>query len=90
MQIDKIIIIDSPVHLWRILRTKEEILDQSKNDVFFSLNLFMDSVNIYINGCKCDEEENYVDMINQYILIQNENIVSHLLNCLECDRIEFN
>ena len=90
MQIDKIIIIDSPVHLWRILRTKEEILDQSKNDVFFSLNLFMDSVNIYINGCKCDEEENYVDMINQYILIQNENIVSHLINCLECDRIEFN
>ena len=90
MQIDKIIIIDSPVHLWRILRTKEEILDQSKNDVFFSLNLFMDSVNIYINGCKCDEEENYADMINQYILIQNENIVSHLINCLECDRIEFN
>lgn len=90
MQIDKIIIIDSPVHLWRILRTKEEILDQSKDDVFFSLNLFMDSVNIYINGCKCDEEENYADMINQYILIQNENIVSHLLNCLECDRIEFN
>jgi hypothetical protein len=90
MQIDKIIIIDSPVHLWRILRTKEEILDQSKDDVFFSLNLFMDSVNIYINGCKCDEEENYADMINQYILIQNENIVSHLINCLECDRIEFN
>jgi hypothetical protein len=90
MQIDKIIIIDSPVHLWRILRTKEEILDQSKDDVFFSLNLFMDSVNIYINGCKCDEEENYTDMINQYISIQSENIVSHLLNCLECDRIEFN
>ena len=90
MQIDKIIIIDSPVHLWRILRTKEEILDQSKDDVFFSLNLFMDSVNIYINGCKCDEEENYADMINQYILIVNENIVSHLINCLECDRIEFN
>jgi len=90
MQIDKIIIIDSPVHLWRILRTKEEILDQSKDDVFFSLNLFMDSVNIYINGCKCDEEENYADMINQYILIQNENIISHLINCLECDRIEFN
>ncbi len=89
MQINKIIIIDSPVHLWKILRTKEEILDQSKDDVFFSLNLFMDSVDEYINGCKCNEEENYTDMMAQYKLIQSENIVLHLINCLECDKIEF-
>jgi hypothetical protein len=90
MQIDKIIIIESPVHLWKILLAKEEIIDQSKDDDFFFLNLFMDFVNNYINGCKCDEEENYMDMIDQYNnLIQNEDIISYLTKCFECDRIEF-
>jgi len=90
MQIDKIIMIDSPVHLWKIIRSKEEIIDQSNDDVFFHLNLFMDSVDEYINGCKCNEDENYVDMLNEYASIQSdEDIVSHLINHLECDRIEF-
>jgi len=90
MQIDKIIIIDSPVHLWKILRLKEEIVDQSNNDVFFHLNLFMDSVDIYINGCKCNEDENYIDMLEKYTFIQSkDDVVSHLINYLECDRIEF-
>ena len=39
MQIDKILIIESPLHLWRLIRAKEEIIDQSPDDVFFILNL---------------------------------------------------
>lgn len=89
MQINKIMIVESPVHLWKLLRTKEEIVDQSKDDVFFSINLFMDSVQTYISGCKCDEEENYSDMMDQYNSIQKEDIIKHLINGFECDKIEF-
>jgi hypothetical protein len=89
MQVDKIMIIESPVHLWRILRTKEEIIDQAGNDVFYSLTLFMDSVSTYLNGCKCDEEENYVDVVEYYSLVQGDQVISHLINGFECDRIEF-
>jgi hypothetical protein len=89
MQIDKIMIVESPVHLWKILETKEEIIDQSVNNVFYSLRLFMDSVSNYINGCKCLEEENYTEMMENYALIQTEEIVSRLVEGLECDKIEF-
>lgn len=89
MQVDKIMIIESPVHLWRILRTKEEIIDQASNDVFYSLTLFMDSVSTYLNGCKCDEEENYADVVEYYSLVKCDQVISHLINGFECDRIEF-
>lgn len=90
MQIDKILIIESPVHLWRLIRTKEEIIDQSSDDVLSTLNLFMDCVDAYINGCKCDEEETYGIMIDQYnTSIRHEDVVSHLIKGFECDRIEF-
>jgi hypothetical protein len=90
MQIDKIMIVNSPVHLWRLLRVKEEIIDQSSDDVFFMLNLFMDYVDSYINGCKCDEEESYLAMNNQYgVLTNSDDVVAHLVKGFECDRIEF-
>lgn len=90
MQIAKILIIESPVHLWRLIRAKEEILDQSSDDVFAILNLFMDCVDAYINGCKCDEEESYAAMSEQYnSSIRREDVVSHLIKGFECDRIEF-
>lgn len=89
MQISKVMLVESPLHLWRILKTKEEIIDQSKDDIFSSLNLFMDSTQTYVSGCKCDEEENYDDMMEQYSLMQRDNIVSYLVKGFECDRIDF-
>ena len=90
MQIDKILIVESPVKLWRLIRNKEEIIDQATNDVYYSINMFMDSVEAYVKGCKCDEEENYDDMMVQYnTSIRKEEVVSHLIKGFECDRIEF-
>lgn len=89
MQIDKILIIESPVHLWRLLSTKEEMIDTAVEGVNHSLRNFMDCVDIYINGCKCNEEENYRIMISQFEAIKEESIVNHLINGLECDKIEF-
>lgn len=90
MQVDKIMIVESPVHLCRLLQAKEEIIDQSSDDVFFILNVFMDYVDSYINGCKCDKEESYSAMTDQYgLLISRDDVVTHLLKGFECDRIEF-
>jgi hypothetical protein len=90
MQVDKILIVESPVKLWRLLRSKEEIIDQSSNDDFFQLTLFMDYTDAYVNGCKCDKEESYEAMMDQYTFIQNnDDIVSHLIKGFECDKIEF-
>lgn len=90
MQIDKILIIESPVKLWKLIESKEEIIDQSSNDVYYSLNMFMDSVEAYVKGCKCDEEENYDEMMTQYnTSIRKEEVISHLIKGFECDKIEF-
>ena len=91
MQIDKILIIESPVKLWKLLSSKNEIIDQSTNDVYYSINMFMDSVDAYVRGCKCDEEENYEDMMSHYntCIIRKEEVISHLIKGFECDRIEF-
>ena len=90
MQIDKILIIESPVKLWKLLSSKNEIIDQAPSDVYYSINMFMDSVEAYVKGCKCDEEENYDDMMVQYnTSIRKEEVVSHLIKGFECDRIEF-
>jgi acetaldehyde dehydrogenase (acetylating) len=91
MQIDKILIIESPVKLWKLLTSKNEIIDQSANDVYYSITMFMDSVEAYVRGCKCDEEVNYEDMMLNYntCIIGKEEVVSHLTKGFECDKIEF-
>lgn len=90
MQIDKILIVESPVRLWKLMLNREEIIDQASNDVFYSITMFMDSVAAYVNGCKCDEEENYDEMMTQYnTSIRKEEVISHLIKGFECDKIEF-
>lgn len=89
MQIDKILVIESPVHLWKILMTKEEIIDVAREDISSSLSFFMDCVDVYVNGCKCNEQENYETMISQFEAIKEESILNHLVVGLECDKIEF-
>jgi hypothetical protein len=89
MQIDKILIIESPVRLWRLLRSKEEIIDTAETDIASELRLFMDFVDMYLNGCKCDQDENYEIMSSQYEIIKQEPVLNHLLIGFECDRIEF-
>lgn len=89
MQIRKIMIVESPIHLWRLLRTKEEIIDTAREDVAPALILFMDSVSAYLNGCKCDEDENYEDMSNRFAAIKERNVLDHLIAGFECDGIDF-
>lgn len=90
MQIEKILIVESPVKLFRIIDSKNEILDRADGEVYLRLMEFCDRVQLYVNGCKCDAEENYSAMIRAYSELQSDDkAVEHLTKCIECDRIEF-
>ena len=80
MRISKVLMIDSPVHLWRLLKSKEDLISDSY------IQIFMDSVDSYINGCKCNEDENYNIMISYYNDIKDESNI--LLSIFGCDRVE--
>ena len=82
-------LIESPVHLWRLLRTKEEIIDTAGEEVYSNLVLFMDSVDSYLNGCKCDEDENYEEMSLRFAAVKEDSTLDHLVAGFECDGIEF-
>ena len=89
MQIEKVLIIESPVMLYNMMNSRPEILDLAFEETYSSLRRFFDSVNLYLNGCKCALEENYDQMMDDYSSIQNESVSSHLKKCFECDRIDF-
>jgi len=89
MQVEKVLIIESPVMLYKMMDSRPEILDHAFDETYSSLRRFFDSVNIYLNGCRCDIEKNYDSMMDEYSSIQTESISSHLKKCFECDRIDF-
>ena len=90
MQIEKILIVESPIMLFKIMDSKNEIFDLASSPVYHRLMKFCDSVRLFLNGCKCDEEENYSEMMREYSEIQRDSeSISHLSSCIGCDRIEF-
>jgi len=89
MQIEKILIIESPVMLYRLMESRPEILDRIFGEDHISLMSFFDSVSMYLNGCKCDIEKNYDDMMARYSSIQIDSISGHIRSIMECDRVDF-
>ena len=90
MQIEKILIIESPIQLAKMIESRPEILDRSSDEDYMLLRYFCDSVDLFVKGCKCDEEENYSEMMESYSRIQSDSeSISHLASCIGCDRIEF-
>lgn len=90
MNIEKILIVESPVKLFRMIESKNEIIDQAENEAYYSIMMFMDSVQEYLNGCKCDREESYEEVIEHYNgSMRKESVIQHLKKAFGCDRIEF-
>jgi hypothetical protein len=91
MEITKVLKIESPVHLVKLLENKTEIVDTASDQVYHILNYYIDCVNEYLYGCKCQEEVYYERMNVEYEnTIQQEEVVNHLIKGFGCDRIDFN
>ena len=85
MEIRKILVVQSPVHFWNLLKNREEIFEN-----VLDLVMFIDTVDLYINGCECDKNTNYNLMIGQYNSIKdNPVMINYLLKSFECDEIRF-
>ena len=85
MQVSKILIVESPIHLWELIKNKEEIYENNKQ-----LLLFSDFVDLFLSDCRCNYDENYKLVENQYNLIKSDlNIKLFLINGFECDDIRF-
>ena len=87
MHITKILRVESPVRLWKMIQNREEILETADGDVYRILSFFMDSVDTYVNGCRCDEDKNYSIMMCESL--RREDVQSHLIKCFGCDKIYF-
>jgi hypothetical protein len=91
MEIKKILNIESPVHLYRIMERENEIVDGSEGDVYLSMSYFMDCVYEYLYGCKCDEEANYERMVNEYTTtMRGDAIVERIKEAVGCDGVVYN
>jgi hypothetical protein len=85
MQVSKILIVESPIHLWELMKNKEEIYENNKQ-----LLLFFDFVQLLLSDCRCNHDENYKLVENQYNLIKNDfHIKSFLTQGFECDEVRF-
>jgi hypothetical protein len=91
MEIKKVLRVESPIHLVKLLEKKNEIVDTASEQIFHILNYYIDCVNDYLYGCKCEEDLHYDRMVVEYEnTIRQEDVLNHLMKGFECDRIDFN
>lgn len=85
-QIFRTMVINSPVHLWTLLKNKEEFYHTNP-----SINMFMYIVDRYVNGCRCDDSIHLPSMNKEYIsLVNNNQMIELLKNEFQCSDIIFN
>jgi hypothetical protein len=84
MEISKILIIQSPLHLWSLLKESKNLI--SLNNLIY----FIDASDNYMNGCKCDMDINEKNMNDSYDIIKlDKDINDYLINFFNCDEIRY-
>ena len=79
----KVLKITHPKELWVLLKNREEIYENNH-----LINIFMDYTDLWINGCPCDEEENFKCMVDTFEeMMEDDNIINLLKNNLGYDDI---
>jgi len=86
-QVTRTLVIKSPIHLWTILKNKEELYHSNP-----TLNIFMYAVDRYIGGCRCVNDNMSFTLMNiEYVSIsKNISIIKTLKDTLQCSDIIFN
>lgn len=85
-QIYRTLVINSPVHLWTLLKNKEEFYHTRPN-----INMFMYMVDRYVNGCRCDDNIHLPSMNKEYNTLTNNTLVIEMLKTeFQCSDIIFN
>lgn len=87
MKISKTLLINSPLEFHLFLKDKNHIIDMSPQ-----LSKFWDNMNLYINGCSCDKNENFKKSYDSYqnLTSLDSHISEELKKYADCQKIVFN
>ena len=86
VKISRTLVVNSPIHLWKLIKTKDEILQLNSH-----LNIFCYYVDRYLNGCRCDDESNKETINNEYQIIKNTStLVEFIKTQFNCNTVIFN
>lgn len=85
VKVTRTMIVDSPIHFWRLLKNKNEILQLNSH-----LNIFCYQVDKYIDGCRCDDELNRKVVEDEYELIKNTpTLIDFIKKQFGCNSVIF-
>jgi len=85
-KISKTLVIDSPQKLHETLEYYSELLDQS-----IELKIFMDQMNLSIQGCQCDFFDAIAEVMDMYVDLYKikDDTKKSMKALLNCDKIIF-
>ena len=91
MEIKKVMRIETPVQLYRLMDRDLSVFQQCDDaHVESRLQLFYEYVGEYLYGCRCDEDLNWQRSEREYReLSEDAAVVDRLKYFYGCDRIEF-
>jgi|688.fasta_scaffold122663_4 hypothetical protein len=90
MEIKKILRIDSPVHLYRLIDDNISMFDECDGDMSIRLRYFVDLGANYLYGCRCEETQNWESLVREYEVVSNETpFVDMLCSVFDCDSVSF-
>jgi hypothetical protein len=90
MEIKKILRVDSPVHLYKMIDDNISLFDGCDGDISIRIRYFVDLGANYLYGCKCEEDSNWESLKREYSVITGDNIfISTLCGVFGCDSINF-
>lgn len=84
--VSRTLIIESPQKLYDILNYHSELIEES-----IDLKIFMDQMNLTIDGCQCDFLESMASLMDIYVDLEkcNETTKISMKSNLNCDKIIF-
>lgn len=90
MEIKKILRVDSPVHLYRMIDDNISLFDGCDGDISIRIRYFVDLGANYLYGCKCEEDINWESLTREYNVIKTDDVfISVLCSGFDCDSINF-
>lgn len=90
MEIKKVLRIDSPVHLYRLIDDNMSMFDGCDGDMSIRLRYFVDLGADYVHGCPCEEVQSWESLEREYNVVRNETVFIDLLcSVFECDSVNF-
>lgn len=84
--ITRTLIIESPQRLYDILNYHKELMNES-----IDLKIFMDQMNLTIEGCQCDFLESIAEVMSIYVDLSHcdDSAKKKMKQLLNCDKIIF-